>query len=196
MIERREFIALFVGATAAWPLAAHAQQIATPVIGSSIAVRLTPMGTVCVRTAEAERNRRYPGTPLTSNIAGPTGKTIDRHHGSRSGWQRGERDRRPAGSRDTGGRKAATSTIPSCSSYRPIPSRQESSPPASARRQSTGITGLNVEIAPKKLELMHELLPGATMVALLSTRRIRLPQESRPCRPLFEPWGCSFMSCM
>ena len=31
----------------------------------------------------------------------------------------------------------------------------------------TGITGLNVELAPKKLELLHELLPSATILALL-----------------------------
>jgi ABC-type uncharacterized transport system substrate-binding protein len=31
----------------------------------------------------------------------------------------------------------------------------------------TGVTGLNVELAPKKLELLHELLPAVTNMALL-----------------------------
>ena len=31
----------------------------------------------------------------------------------------------------------------------------------------TGVTSLNVEVAPKRLELMHELLPSVTSMALL-----------------------------
>jgi putative ABC transport system substrate-binding protein len=31
----------------------------------------------------------------------------------------------------------------------------------------TGVTNLNVEVAPKRLELLHELLPGATRIAVL-----------------------------
>jgi putative ABC transport system substrate-binding protein len=31
----------------------------------------------------------------------------------------------------------------------------------------TGVTQLNVEVAPKRVELAHELIPAATVVALL-----------------------------
>ena len=31
----------------------------------------------------------------------------------------------------------------------------------------TGVTNLNIEVAPKRLELLHELLPSATIMALL-----------------------------
>jgi putative ABC transport system substrate-binding protein len=30
----------------------------------------------------------------------------------------------------------------------------------------TGVTSLNVDVGPKRLELMHELVPAATIVAL------------------------------
>jgi len=45
----------------------------------------------------------------------------------------------------------------------------------------TGVTGLNVELAPKKLELLHELLPSATTLALLvnPTNPIAAENQSR-----------------
>ena len=45
----------------------------------------------------------------------------------------------------------------------------------------TGVTGLNVELAPKKLELLHELFPSATTLALLvnPTNPIAAENQSR-----------------
>jgi putative ABC transport system substrate-binding protein len=45
----------------------------------------------------------------------------------------------------------------------------------------TGVTGLNVELAPKKLELLHELLPSATILALLvnPTNAVAAKNESQ-----------------
>ena len=57
---------------------------------------------------------------------------------------------------------------PSCSSLSTNP--VEAAPwPASIDPGGnlTGVTGLNVELAQKKLEMLHELLPSATIIALL-----------------------------
>ena len=63
----------------------------------------------------------------------------------------------------------------------------------------TGVTGLNVELAPKKLELLHELLPSATTLALLVNPTNPIAAE-RPithrCRLLPERSGCKFISCI
>lgn len=60
----------------------------------------------------------------------------------------------------------------------------------------TGVTNLNVEMGPKKLEVIRELLPAATRVAVLLN-------PSSPLAYLFlanccrqrRPWGFSWMSC-
>jgi putative ABC transport system substrate-binding protein len=44
----------------------------------------------------------------------------------------------------------------------------------------TGITSLNSQVAPKRLELLHEIAPGATIFALLvnPTNRPRPTQKT------------------
>jgi hypothetical protein len=57
----------------------------------------------------------------------------------------------------------------------------------------TGVTNLNVEVGPKRLELVHELLPTpcwSTRLALILLTSFRERCSKRP-----EPLGWSFMSC-
>ena len=62
----------------------------------------------------------------------------------------------------------------------------------------TGVTNLNVEVGPKRLELLRELLPTATIIAVLvnPTSPVLLSPICEPCRRRRAPSGCSSMSCM
>jgi putative ABC transport system substrate-binding protein len=166
-IRRREFIAGLGGAAAAWPLAARAQQPAMPVVGWLDNV---------------------PGTmkallPLFSQGLAETGYVVGRNVTIES--REGDRDRLPALAADLVRRhvtviavigvtsaqvaKAATQTIPVVFLMAGDP--VEVGVVASFNRPSgnlTGVTTVSAELAGKRLELLHKLVPPADTIAMLA----------------------------
>jgi len=168
-VRRREFIALLGSATASWPLVARAQQPAMPVVGF-------------MNATSPEGYARQLAAFLKG--MGETGYVDGHNVIIEYRWAEGQSDRLPAMATDLVRRqvsviaatttpaalaaKAATTTIPIVFVTAADPvglglvanlSRPEVN--------VTGVTQLNLEIAPKRLELLHELIPTATVMALL-----------------------------
>jgi putative tryptophan/tyrosine transport system substrate-binding protein len=168
-MRRREFISLFGGVAAGWPLAAHAQQPSMPVVGF-------------VNTA----SRQSYGRPLSAFLKGlsEAGYVDGRNITIEYRWAEGRNDRLPAMMADLIDRHvaviAATSTpaafaAEAATKTVPIVFEMASDPVQLGLVSSldrpggnvTGVTQTNVEVAPKRLELLHELLPHAKVMGLL-----------------------------
>jgi putative tryptophan/tyrosine transport system substrate-binding protein len=169
-MRRRDFIKAIAGSAAAWPLAARAEQPGIPFVG-------------VVGGGGGDLSRRYvtgfrKGLNETGIIEGQNA-TVEYH------WLEGQYDRLPSLMADLARRrvaviatpgsnpaalaaKAATATIPIVFGVGEDPVKLGLvTNLARPGGNATGINIFNVEVAAKRLSLLHELVPNAVRIALL-----------------------------
>jgi putative tryptophan/tyrosine transport system substrate-binding protein len=169
-MRRREFFTFLAGAAATWPLTAHAQQSAMPVIGSLYAV------------SAAEWEPYMTGFRRgLSDIGFIEGRNLTIKYR----WAEGDLEKLPAMAADLVSRKVnlilaggsvvgvraamdATKTIPIVFTTAVDPVAAGLVPSLNQPEGNvTGVTLISSELAPKRLELLREVFTTATKIALL-----------------------------
>ena len=176
-MRRREFIAGLGGTAAAWPLSARAQQQAMPVVGY-----------LGVETPERFGIRLIAFRQGLGEMGYEEGRNVIVEYR----WANGQNDRLAALAADLVNRKVAVIAVPgsgfaalaakAATKTIPIVFEIGLDPVTTGLVKSlarpegnvTGITSLNLDVAPKGLELLHELIPQAkSFLALINpTNRV------------------------
>jgi putative tryptophan/tyrosine transport system substrate-binding protein len=191
-MRRRGFITLLGGAAAAWPLAVRGQQGAIPVIGF---------------LHSGSRESVSQDVPNFRQGLDETGFVEGRNVAIEYRWADGQYDRLPALAADLV--RYPVAVIAACAtsapglaaktatSVIPIVFQTGADPVLDGLVTSmnrpggniTGVTRLSVTLAPKRLELLHELAPRASAIGLLINptnprSRLVVQQMEQPARAL------------
>ena len=169
-MNRRDFITLLGGVAAVWPLAARSQQPAMPVVGF-------------LGTSSLEKSGGGSLLAFKRGLA-ETSYVEDRNVTIEYRWADDQYDRLPALALELVRRRVAVLAAPGSPAALPAKAATTVIPivfmigsdpvelglVASLNRPGGNLTGvayLNVEVAPKRLELLHEFVPTAKSIALL-----------------------------
>lgn len=170
-VHRRGFLKLIAGSTSIWPLVARAQQHRMPVVGF---LGSASPDKYSIRLAAFRKGLNEAGFIEGQNVL------VEYR------WAEGLNDRLPAlaaelvqrqvaviiaggGTPSALAAKAATGTIPIIFELSPDPVALGLV--ASINRPGgniTGVTNLNIETGPKRLELLRQMLPAAKNIAVLT----------------------------
>jgi putative ABC transport system substrate-binding protein len=169
-MKRREFIAALSGVAAGWPIAARAQQPAMPVIGF---LKNTTAGASTLQVAAFRQGLNEMGFEEGRNLA------VEYHYADNNYDRLSELAadlvRRPvnlimaAGDNPALAAKAATPTIPIVFAVAGDP--VQLGVVANLNRPGSNVTGVSffsITVTPKRLGLLHELVPKATVIGLLA----------------------------
>jgi putative tryptophan/tyrosine transport system substrate-binding protein len=167
-MRRREFLGVVGGTAASWPLASRAQQPALPVIGFLNSASPAQYARMVAAFRQGLSDAGY-----------VDGQNVEIEFR----WADGQYDRLPALAADLFRRQisaifantpgvqvamVATKTVPIVFAVSGDPVKDGLV--TSLNRPGgnvTGVTQTNVEVTPKRLELLHELVPTASVMALL-----------------------------
>ena len=168
-MHRRDFIKVVAGSAVTWPFAARAQQPTLPVVGF--------INRASAKGYEPQLSAFLKGLSEAGYVDGQNVAIEYR-------WAEGQHDRLPAMAADLVHRhvnviaattttaalaaKAATTTIPIV--FETVADPVRLGLVASLNRpggNATGVTQASAEMAPKRLQLLHELVPKASVIALL-----------------------------